>query len=194
MSSHIASIHLAGNMASRPEMKHNSKTATMATFRLAVNHRYQDRAGAWKSAETTFITVQCWGKLAQNVVANGYLGMPILVIGRMYQSSWTRKNDEGKEEQFSALRIRASHIGPDMNVVAVSAYREEKQGNPKPDSDDDSAETKEDLATATTTKIKRQAKIGDENITHAAEGDTASADRELVGAGAGSSAKADLPF
>ena len=134
MSSQMATIHLTGNMVSNPEMKHRTEDAAMAVFRMAVNHRYQDRNGQWVDGSPTFVTVQCWGKLAQNVVSDGYKGMPVVVVGRLYQSTWTAQ-DSG--EKRSALRIRASHVGADMGLRRVTVTREEPVGNKQQSGQDD---------------------------------------------------------
>src|SRR5699024_331980 len=101
-----------------PVMHHRTEDAAMAVFRMAVNHRYQDRDGQRVDGSPTFVTVQCWGKLAQNVVSDGYKGMPVVVVGRLYQSTWTAQ-DSG--ERRSTLRIRTSHdsAGICLRQVAV---------------------------------------------------------------------------
>lgn len=166
MSSQMATIHLTGNMVSNPEMKHRTEDAAMAVFRIAVNHRYQDRNGQWVDGSPTFVTVQCWGKLAQNVVSDGYKGMPVVVVGRLYQSTWTAQ-DSG--EKRSALRIRASHVGADMGLRRVTVTREEPVGN-KQQSDQDGADVATSQAEGAAAEDAAQ---GGENE-----------ERELVGAAA----------
>ena len=60
--------------------------------------------------------------------------MPVVVVGRLYQSTWTAQ-DSG--EKRSALRIRASHVGADMGLRRVTVTREEPVGNKQQSSQDD---------------------------------------------------------
>lgn len=173
MSNHMATIHLTGNMASTPEMKHRTENAAMAVFRLAVNHRYQDRHGTWVDGDPTFVTVQCWGKLAKNIVSDGFKGMPVVVVGRLYQSTWTVQ-DTG--EQRSALRIRASHVGADMTLRRVAVTKEEAANT---------APAEDDKADQPTVAIERTPGAADDDGPGRSEAaGSENPEGELVGAGA----------
>src|SRR5699024_331982 len=109
---------------------------------------------------------RCGAKLANYVVVDWYKGMPVVVVARLYQSTWTAK-DSG--EKRSALRIRASHVGAAMGLRRVTVTREEPVGN-KRQSDQDGADAASSQAEGAAAEDAAQ---GSENE-----------ERELVGAAA----------
>lgn len=121
---------LVGRMASNPEKKAVG-SSTVVEFRLATNHSYRDKNGAWQVGASSFFSVQCWDRLADNVVKSLSKGDPVIVSGRIVQSSWMTTGPQGEEQTRSAVRVRALHIGPDLNQrvasVQADAFKKEQE-------------------------------------------------------------------
>ena len=63
--------------------------------------------------------VQCWGALGDNVCATVCKGMSVIVVGRIVQSTWEANGEDGKSVTRSVLRVRATHVGPDLGARNV---------------------------------------------------------------------------
>ncbi|WP_426707241.1 single-stranded DNA-binding protein [Corynebacterium auriscanis] len=125
----MATVHLAGRLTREPELKfrNSANGRTLVLLNLALNHRYQDANGNWSEGEPTFVEVQCWGKLANNVLDCMGKGMSVLVIGRLIQSNWEVELN-GEKVKRSVLRVKASHVGPDLNWQRAKAIKDEDFG------------------------------------------------------------------
>lgn len=125
----MATVHLAGRLTREPELKFRNAAngRTLVLLNLALNHRYQDGNGKWAEGEPTFVEVQCWGKLANNVLDCMGKGMSVLVIGRLIQSNWEVEQN-GEKMKRSVLRVKASHVGPDLNWQRARALKDENFG------------------------------------------------------------------
>lgn len=98
-------VFLIGNLTKDPELRYTPNGMAVANLRLAVNHRFKDRAGEVKQ-ETSFINIVVWDKQAES--CNQYLqkGRLILVEGRLVQRSW--QDNEGKNR--SVIEVRADRV------------------------------------------------------------------------------------
>ncbi|RAV31482.1 single-stranded DNA-binding protein [Corynebacterium heidelbergense] len=124
MGSNVSSIHLTGNVTSAPYIVKKDATGTLVALRVAVNHRYRTPEGEWRDAEAMFLDVQCWGQLGLNVLSSTMKGTPVLVIGRLIQSTWKVEDAKtGESQNRSVLKIKASHVGVDLNTRRVDAFR-----------------------------------------------------------------------
>ncbi|RAV34628.1 single-stranded DNA-binding protein [Corynebacterium heidelbergense] len=124
MGSNVSSIHLTGNVTSAPYIVKKDTTGTLVALRVAVNHRYRTPEGEWRDGEAMFLDVQCWGQLGLNVLSSIIKGTPILVIGRLIQSTWKVEDAKtGECQNRSVLKIKASHVGVDLNTRRVDAFR-----------------------------------------------------------------------
>ena len=135
MSSNLASVHLVGNAVKDPEtiFHADDQGRGLVSVRMAVNSRYLANDGKWTDGDTTYVEVQCWNKLGVNVDFSVKKGMPIIVIGRLVQSTWESTNDDGSTQRRSVLRVKASHVGPDLNNRMARTF--------KPFTDEDAEQT-----------------------------------------------------
>ena len=188
----MATVHLAGRLTREPELKFRNAASgrTLVLLNLALNHRYQDGNGKWAEGEPTFVEVQCWGKLANNVLDCMGKGMSVLVIGRLVQSNWEVEQD-GEKIKRSVLRVKASHVGPDLNWQRARALKDENFGEFEARGQRDAVAAGVQGATETDA---RKTSLQDDQGTRGAEGAKSGdrrEERELVGAGIGSSAGAN---
>ncbi|HEY5985328.1 MAG TPA: single-stranded DNA-binding protein [Streptosporangiaceae bacterium] len=107
-----AQVFLSGYVATDPAFKRlNGKTST-AKLRIAYTARRVNReTGEWSDGPTSFLTVQCWRTLAENVAVCLRKGEPVLVKGRLQVRKY-ESNDGGTR---LAVEVDASSIGHDLN-------------------------------------------------------------------------------
>ncbi|MBB3114837.1 single-stranded DNA-binding protein [Corynebacterium bovis] len=120
MSLNIASVVLAGNVVGNPERRKG--TFDLVTFRMASDRRWFDGT-EWQQGDTVYIDVQCWGQLGRNVLTSVSKGMAFIVVGRLIMSRWQEELPDGTTRQRQAIRLKATHCGPDLNRVEVTAVR-----------------------------------------------------------------------
>ncbi len=121
MSSNLAQAYLVGNAVDHPQIRIKGLDGgpTLTTFRVAMNHRYQGADGQWKDGDPCYMEVQCWGALGDNVSATVCKGMSVIVVGRIVQSTWEANGEDGQPVTRSVLRVRATHVGPDLSARNV---------------------------------------------------------------------------
>lgn len=96
---------------------------TWCSFRVAANERIQNRiTGEWSDGESTYLTVKCWGRLAENVAASVSKGQPVVITGRLNQRHYTR-TDNGRHVSGSALEVSARAIGHDLSKGTAAFQR-----------------------------------------------------------------------
>jgi single-strand DNA-binding protein len=107
-----AQVFLSGYVVTDPVFKRlNGKTPT-AKLRIAYTARRMNReTGEWSDGPTSFLTVQCWRTLAENVAVCLRKGEPVLVKGRLQVRKY-ESNDGGTR---LAVEVDASSIGHDLN-------------------------------------------------------------------------------
>lgn len=107
-----ARIIVTGNAATAPLVRVTRTGRKVANFRVGSNERYQDReSGQWVDGGSFFVSVACWGALADNVEASVRLGMALVVTGKISQRSYTDSDDK----VHFAYEIQAESVGPDLN-------------------------------------------------------------------------------
>lgn len=89
---------------------------------MASDRRWFDGT-EWQQGDTVYIDVQCWGQLGRNVLTSVSKGMAFIVVGRLIMSRWQEELPDGTTRQRQAIRLKATHCGPDLNRVEVTAVR-----------------------------------------------------------------------
>ena len=79
---------ITGNLAADPELRFTNTGVPVASLRVAVTQRVQDRDGTWRDGETSFHTVNAWRDQAQNLTDSLGQGDRVMVTGRLRQRSW----------------------------------------------------------------------------------------------------------
>lgn len=87
-------------------------TAQVAWFRVASTpRRYNRSTGEWFDGPTQWYTVNAWRALGEHCQASLRRGDPVVVHGRLTQSTWT--NNENVE--VTSLEVDATFVGHDLN-------------------------------------------------------------------------------
>jgi single-strand DNA-binding protein len=106
-----AMVTLAGYVATEPHYKTINDEIPHVTMRVAWTTRYRDReTGEWRDGKTSFANVNCWRKLANNVVSSLRKGQAIVVMGRLQ----VRDFDDREGKRRIAVDIEADAIGHDL--------------------------------------------------------------------------------
>ena len=81
---HDAQVHLAGYVATEPKFKKVAGDTSSVRLRVAYTARRRDKeTGEWGDGPTSFVTIQCWRTLADNVSMSVHKGEPVLITGRL---------------------------------------------------------------------------------------------------------------
>jgi single-strand DNA-binding protein len=139
-------VMLIGNLGRDPEVRSTPSGQQVATFTLATNRRWTDKAGQ-RQEQTEWHQVVCWGKSAE--IAGHYLtkGKQIFVEGRIQTRSWDDRQTGEKKyrteiicDNFQMLGQRGGGGAPEMDTAAPAAggpSYDEGLGGPGAPEDDD---------------------------------------------------------
>jgi single-strand DNA-binding protein len=135
-------VCIVGYLAQEPKFKKVTGDISFAKLRIAYTARRQNReTGEWADGATTFVNVQCWRKLADNVTVCLRKGEPVLVMGRLRIRSY----EDGEGKSRIAVEIEATSVGHDMNRGVAHFFRASRAAGrtaaeaaaaAEPDSDD----------------------------------------------------------
>ena len=107
-----ATVTLAGYVATEPHYKTVNDEIPHVSLRVAWTSRFRDReTGEWRDGKTSFANVNCWRKLANNVVSSLRKGQAIVVTGRLQ----VRDFDDKEGRRRIAVDIEADAIGHDLS-------------------------------------------------------------------------------
>ena len=113
-------VTVTGNVTRDPELRYTSGGASVTSFGLAWNRRFQ-RNGE-QVEETSFFDITCWGQLGENVAESLSKGMRVVVNGRLDQRSW--ENQEG--DRRSKVEIIADEVSPSLRWATAQVTRNER--------------------------------------------------------------------
>ncbi len=135
---------ILGNLTRDPEIRNTPNGQTVASFGVATNRRWTDKAGE-KQEATEFHNVVAWGKLAEIAGQILYKGRKVLVSGRLQTQSWDgqdgvkRSRTEIVASELSALGqgkggLPAGEAGEGANSGGASAGGQASAGEESQDS------------------------------------------------------------
>src|SRR5262249_3101879 len=107
-----AQISLTGYVATQPLAKTLKNGVTTVTMRVAWTPRRRDRiTGEWVDGQTSYVTVNCWRRLATNVSVCVRKGDPVAIQGRVCVRPFQDK--EGRSR--IAVEVEANSVAHDLN-------------------------------------------------------------------------------
>jgi single-strand DNA-binding protein len=107
-----AQISLAGYVATQPTWRETSTGRPNLTMRVAWTPRKIDKStGEWADGNTSYVTVICWRKLADNVATCLRKGDPVLVQGRLS----VRQYEDKQGMPRLAVDVDALAVGHDLS-------------------------------------------------------------------------------
>jgi single-strand DNA-binding protein len=106
-----AHISLTGYVASQPRLRPVRDGVQVVSMRVAWTPRRLDRAtGEWADGSTSYVTVTCWRKLAENVGLCLRKGDPVVVKGRLS----VRTYDDKEGVTRTQVEVDATSVGHDL--------------------------------------------------------------------------------
>jgi single-strand DNA-binding protein len=115
-----AHISLSGYVATQPFYKETRTGVPSVSMRVAWTPRWMDRVtGEWTDAETSFLTVQCYRKLAENAATCLRKGDPVVVRGRFS----VREFDDRNGVRRTRVEVDASSVGHDLSRGVATFQR-----------------------------------------------------------------------
>ena len=128
MAQNSAMVTVVGNVVSDPVDRTPSGRTPFATMRVASDRRWRDDDGVWQSSDSLFIDVQMSGPLATHSLKSVTKGMPVVIYGRLITHSWEATLDSGEKITRSSVRIKASHVGVDLNRIVITSAMTSRLG------------------------------------------------------------------
>jgi single-strand DNA-binding protein len=111
-------VTLVGHVATEPALRITTGGARVTSFRLASTERRFDKGvNDWRDGHTTFFTVTTWRTMAENVCSSVTKGQPVVVHGRLRDSSYEAKDGQWR----TVLEVEATSLGHDLSR-GVSAF------------------------------------------------------------------------
>jgi single-strand DNA-binding protein len=108
---HDAQVNLAGYVAMEPKFRKVAGDISSAKLRVAYTARRRDKeTGEWGDGPTSFVNIQCWRTLADNVAVSVHKGEPVLVLGRLQ----IRRYEDAEGSPKTAVEIEATSVGHDL--------------------------------------------------------------------------------
>jgi single-strand DNA-binding protein len=106
-----AQVYVVGHLATEPKFKKVAGDISTTRLRIAYTARRQNRdTGEWADGATTFVNVQCWRQLADNVSVCLRKGEPVMVMGRLH----IRRYEDPQGNPRSVVEIEATAVGHDL--------------------------------------------------------------------------------
>jgi single-strand DNA-binding protein len=106
-----AHISLTGYVASQPRLRSIREGVQILSMRVAWTPRRLDRStGEWTDGNTSYATVTCWRKLADNAAVCLRKGDPVVVRGRLS----VRTYDDKEGVSRTQVDVDATSVGHDL--------------------------------------------------------------------------------
>ena len=111
--SQVGYVTLTGYVTAEPKIWKTARTQTpVASVRVGSTPRRLDRGtGEWQDGETSYYTVKCWRRLAENVHGSLRKGDMIIVRGKISTRSWVDDQQRTRTE----LQVEADSVGHDLS-------------------------------------------------------------------------------
>lgn len=98
----VNKIYLFGNLGADPELRYTPTGAPVATFTLATNERFMDRAGQLQE-HTEWHRIVAWGKMAERCNEMLRKGSQVYVDGKITSSKW--QDRDGVDRTTTEIKV-----------------------------------------------------------------------------------------
>jgi single-strand DNA-binding protein len=142
-----ALVQMTGHVGTEVDIRGNG---SVTAFRLACTPRVRGKGGEYSDGNTTWIDVTCFRSLAAHVAASVRKGDPVIVIGKLRTSVWT-KDGQTRER----LGLEAETVGHDLSR-GTAIFRKAVRPSAEPA---DGEEPPDDLDQAGLTAEERRAQV-----------------------------------
>jgi len=105
MAASLNKVILVGNLTKDPETKFLPSGQAVSNLRLACNRKFKAANGEFKE-EVTYVSIEVWGKQAENCQEYLRKGSPVLIEGRLKLKEWTTQDGQKR----SMLEVVAERV------------------------------------------------------------------------------------
>ena len=114
-----------GRLVADPELRFTPSGAAVTNFRIAYNpNPKKNPDGTWDNGEGTFLTVNVWRGMAENVASSLQKGMEVIVIGKLAQRTYQTKEGEGR----TVYEVQADNVGPALEWQTAVVQKSQARG------------------------------------------------------------------
>lgn len=96
---YLNSVTIGGRLTRDPELRHTPTGLAVCKFGVALGRKYRDKNNETQE-EVTFVDVECWQKLAENVGKYTSKGKRVIVVGRLKLDSWQDKEGQHRQKLY----------------------------------------------------------------------------------------------
>jgi len=115
-------VTMIGTVVADVKMIDTKAGASLASFRMACNERrFNKQSNSWVDGDTTYVTVNSWRQLAENVNQSLSRGDQVVVTGRLRVREWEKDDRKG-----TSVEIEAQAIGHDLARGTTSLSKSTK--------------------------------------------------------------------
>jgi single-strand DNA-binding protein len=114
---------IEGRVAAEPVLRFSQNGKAIASLRMVAADRRKNASGEWEDADTLWVDVTCFDKLAENVCESVAKGDLVLVHGKWRTEEWT---DRDSGQQRSKIAFLAD------TVAASLQFRQIPHGGSRP--------------------------------------------------------------
>lgn len=113
-------ITLVGTLTADPELRFVPSGAAVASFTIASNPRYFDKATQeYKEGEALFMRCSAWRDLAEHIAESLTRGTRVIARGRLGQRSYETREGEKR----TVYEVQIDEIGPELRFATVQVNR-----------------------------------------------------------------------
>ena len=126
-------VTFAGHLADDPELAYTREgNKPFVSFRVLVNHRYQNAQGEWQEEEPTAHDVRVYGGAATNVADSFGSGNGVTVHGRLKTEAWTDKETgEKRTKRVVEVNDYLGFVGAWVKWAAVRIEQPRRSSTPQ---------------------------------------------------------------
>lgn len=118
-----------GNVVDEVQLRFTNSGVPVSQFRMAVNKRVYDKAtNQWQDGPSTFLSVNCWRSMGENVAETVSKGQRVVVIGTLEQRQYTNKDGQN----VTVYEILADEVAPSLKFAVGQMQRSNNSGNAGP--------------------------------------------------------------
>ena len=118
-------VTIVGNLTNDPELRFTPSGAAVASFTVASNSRYLDKAtNEWKDGEPVFMRCSVWRQYAENVAESLTRGTRVIVTGRLKQRSY----DSREGQKVTVIEMEVDEVGPALRTATAKVTKVARSG------------------------------------------------------------------
>lgn len=111
MAANLNKVMLIGNLTRDVELKYLQGGTAIASFSLAINRTWFDKANNEKKQEVEFVNITVFGKSAENCANYLSKGKSAFVEGRLKTETWEDRNGGGKRARTVVIADSVQFLG-----------------------------------------------------------------------------------